>query len=398
MKESDPSLNSNNISVTHHRPDLTVHERTRIRSRNHSHHNVRKKRHWIVEFGHYINTFLFGSSSLSSSSSLQNNMILPFMNTTMKKDSEVLPPECIRSEWHSYSYPTCNDIYEIDLPDIIRQSPRIYDSFIKNNKDDVGTNSTLDQYNLTIPIGYIAQGLWRSVWAVNPRATMTEPIVLKTMRRTHDLSHRNFERHRRDAIVMEQLTSSPYVMNIYGFCGNSVVTEYMETTLEDVVLVDDVDDNMITIDSKPIPITSTMKIQWALDMVRGVQAIHEIYGGPIVHADIQSKQFLISPKTGIVKINDFNRCRFMASKNNTVNVIDPNSINSTTVVSATTSTIPCKFRIPSSPGISRSPEEYNELELDEKIDVYSVGHILYSVLTRHEAWDGYHTWIQFNII
>jgi serine/threonine protein kinase len=417
------NYSNNNVysDIQQHRPDLPVHERTRLRTRNHSHRN--RNRHWIVQFGHYINSILFGtpisSSAAASTSYLPSNMIPPFNTSTIKRDSEDLPPNCKRPEWHTYNYPTCNDIYEIDLPDIIRQSPRIYDSFIQNNKNDGNSNSTLsDQYKSSvskIPIGYIAQGLWRSVMAVNPRATMTEPVVLKTMRRTHELSHRNYERHRRDAIVMEQLTSSPYVMNIYGFCGNSVITEYMETTLEDVILDngrahnDDDVENTIMIDSKSTPITSTMKVQWALDMVRGVQAIHEIHGGPIVHADIQSKQFLISPKTGIVKINDFNRCRFMASKNVTKTTINDLTENASSNLTRTsnassnltrtsnastteiTKNIPCKFRIPSSPGTSRSPEEYNELELDEKIDVYSVGHILYSILTSHEPWDGYHT-------
>ncbi|CAM9091345.1 unnamed protein product, partial [Heterosigma akashiwo] len=31
----------------------------------------------------------------------------------------------------------------------------------------------------------------------------------------------------------------------------------------------------------------------ALDVMRGVQAIHEIRGGPVVHADIQAQQFLL---------------------------------------------------------------------------------------------------------
>jgi Protein kinase domain len=321
-----------------HRPSLPI--RQRIRSRR----PLAKRTGWMGQFWDRVDTYLFGSSV---SAQMPVN---PDVN--QHKDREELPPECIRPPWHLYSYPTCNDIYEVDLPSIVRQSRyALYDGSSENR---------------TMPLGYVAKGLWRSVWSVNPRAFMTEPIVLKTMQKEHDLTDRNYDRHRRDAIVMEQLTSSPYVADIYSFCGNSVLTEFMDLTLDDVIFSNDID---VVIDLKPVPVTSTMKLQWALDVARGVQALHEISGGPIVHTDIQAKQFLLS-SSGRVKINDFNRCRFMAQSNVTGR--------------------PCSFRIPSAPGKSRSPEEYLYDALDEKLDIYSVGNILYTILTQREAWDGYH--------
>jgi serine/threonine protein kinase len=342
----------------------------------------------------------------------------PNINNNNKVDSEELPKECYRAEWQSFNYPTCNDIYEIDLPNMIRMAPRKYYHDTGRLYHGTNTNSNSLSNNYTVVhanshMGYVAQGFWRSVWAVYPprrdiissnhqstsgKAVEPNVVVLKTMRRSHDLSTRNYERHRRDAIVMEQLTSSPYVMDIYGFCGNSVLTEYMDLTLEDIAF-DDSQYPIIDMDNgDAIAVTSTKRIQMALDMVRGVQAIHEISGGPIVHADLQAKQFLISRSTGTVKINDFNRCRFMASKSITRTESDQdvitNAINdSGTNLSRTiaTTTVPCKFFIPSAPGTSRSPEEYMENELDEKIDVYAVGHVLYNLLSYREAWDGYHT-------
>jgi len=41
-------------------------------------------------------------------------------------------------------------------------------------------------------------------------------------------------------------------------------------------------------------------------MARGVQAIHEVKGGPYVHADLHLGNFLIDDD-GTVKLNDFNR-------------------------------------------------------------------------------------------
>lgn len=34
-----------------------------------------------------------------------------------------------------------------------------------------------------------------------------------------------YELHRRDAVAMERLTSSPYVMDVFGYCGQSALTE-----------------------------------------------------------------------------------------------------------------------------------------------------------------------------
>ena len=47
----------------------------------------------------------------------------------------------------------------------------------------------------------------------------------------------------------------------------------------------------------------------------------------------------------------------------------------------------CAVKIPSAPGANRSPEEYNQMKLTEKIDVYSGANVLYGILTglRHFA-------------
>ena len=417
-----------------HRNDLPLRERTRLRRSRSMNDNHNSHRNWFVQWGLSINSWLLGAfrwtTGTSSNMSAAGTLPVP-PNTIKSTDTEQLPPECHRDSWQSYNYPTCNDIYEIDLPRMIRLAPRksYHDTgrFYQDRGASYSNGTTMNAIinNKNIKMGYVAQGYWRSVWAVHPprrdmtatttttlsyhslNTTTIEPniVVLKTMRRSHDLSARNYDRHRRDAMVMERLTSSPYVMNIYGFCGNSVLTEYMDLTLEDIAF-DESQYPIIETDSgEEIVVTSTKRIQMALDMVRGVQAIHEIHGGPIVHADLQAKQFLISRQTGTVKINDFNRCRFMASKhiNRTVSenhqpdattIVDTianGSLINTTTTTTTTTTVPCKFRIPSAPGTSRSPEEYMEQELDEKIDVYAVGHVLYNLLSYREAWEGYHT-------
>lgn len=54
----------------------------------------------------------------------------------------------------------------------------------------------------------------------------------------------------------------------------------------------------------------------ALDAVRGLQALHEAPGGPIVHFDLKPNQFLFD-ENGRVKINDLNMARFMGKSAST---------------------------------------------------------------------------------
>jgi hypothetical protein len=51
----------------------------------------------------------------------------------------------------------------------------------------------------------------------------------------------------------------------------------------------------------PTQRTAQGRLQLFLDVARGLQAMHDIKGGPIVHADLQAKQFLINAN-GVVKI------------------------------------------------------------------------------------------------
>jgi hypothetical protein len=53
-------------------------------------------------------------------------------------------------------------------------------------------------------------------------------IVFKPMRYEHDFEYRNFDRMRRDALTMDQLTGARHILNIYGNCGTSGLFEYAD--------------------------------------------------------------------------------------------------------------------------------------------------------------------------
>ncbi|KAL3902836.1 MAG: hypothetical protein SGILL_010680, partial [Bacillariaceae sp.] len=132
-------------------------------------------------------------------------------------------------------------------------------------------------------------------------------------------------------------------------------------------------------------LTSVERLNLALQAAKGVQALHQ---SDVMHADITAKQFLVTTKSCnnhtntenepsckklSLKINDFNRCRFI-----------PHKVSNAT----TTNTIEkCSIRIPSAPGLYRSPEEYAAQNLTAEIDIFSLGNVLYELWTGKEPWD-----------
>ena len=189
-----------------------------------------------------------------------------------------------------------------------------------------------------------------------------EDAVLKVMKSEHSVDPRNFHRHRRDALVMDVLKGSGRIVDVYGFCGNTVMTEYAGITLDDF-LFDGWHENKPYSERYDLHREDGLgKVDLALDIMRGLNALHE---RGIIHADLQAKQMLLDPVSG-VKVNDFNRCRFMPVHDKTGEL--------------------CKLKIPSAPGAFRSPEEYELQKIDTKADVFSAANILYGVLTGKKPW------------
>lgn len=286
-----------------------------------------------------------------------------------------LPQGCVREKWQNGNFQNCNTIHDIDLRQIIltqlrRKKITTMRDLFHGDKSKMANMTNFDMSWQDLPdVGYVGGGLWRQVWKVQP-SLRDEDAVLKVMRQEHDITPRNFDRHRRDALVMEVLTYSRHVVDIYGFCGNTVLTEFVGATVDEFLYdpgrskysypdrfdIRGKDDTAIY-DSNNIA-----KIELAIDLVQGIHDLHE---HNIVHADLQSRQFLIHPTDG-VKVNDFNRCRLLP-------VYEKD--NST-----------CKIRIPSAPGGNRSPEEYELTRIDTKADVFSTANVLFGILTSQRPW------------
>ena len=210
----------------------------------------------------------------------------------------------------------------------------------------------------------------------------------------HDYDDWTFHRHGRDAIVSERLTSSPRVTSIFAFCGNSGYFDFADggsladrleehwEALDDANNEEEERGKQKSDDNKDARILDQRtKLSLAHDIAAALADLHDadgmrnasgdIISASMVHADITTDQFIIID--GHWKLNDFNRCQFMTR----FRITGGDGGDG----------LPCGFHFGINPGKSRSPEEYNYQEETEKVDVYSLGNVFYTILTDEIPFD-----------
>jgi serine/threonine protein kinase len=184
----------------------------------------------------------------------------------------------------------------------------------------------------------------------------------------HDMEEAFFENARVDAVAMERLTFSPYIVSMHGFCGLTVVTEYAPYELSEVAL----------------HLNSTERLDMARKVAQGVSDIHHsIQGGDdatqsrpsLVHNDLNLANLRVSQDGSRPVWNDFNIAVLLMKHNETGE------------------TCPFASRFPNPQW--RSPEEqvYSQDETDlhppvvtEKIDMYALGNVLYRLVVGASPW------------
>lgn len=300
------------------------------------------------------------------------------------------PRACRRPEFETLYFPTCNSFHEIDLG-------RPYDDpeeMLKSRPE-----------NQLAKTRYHSAGYYRDVWIVedNPWiwpsqflkeresrpkdklgvldekgtadlvAKAYRTMVLKTLRNKHKMDTESFEEIRLEAIIMERLTKSPRIMDLYGHCGFSVTAEVVPIEFEERVVfgegyaepknVEERNKNGI----RPYNnFTATEKLGIALEMAESIADLHGFKDGVIVHDDIQLCQWM-TKNDGKLKLGDFNRATIMQW----------DEINEEY----------CMFNNGHAFGNYRAPEEFAVINLNEQIDTFSFGNNIYALLTG--LWNFY---------
>jgi hypothetical protein len=190
----------------------------------------------------------------------------------------------LMADWQSQFFPTCNMIHE--LP------------FIDSKDGQVGNgNATMQESQVTL---INSKGSWRSVWKVSQqfREQESDPlnIVLKTLKLNRDFDYQSFQLQNIDSIAMERLTASPFIANEYGFCGESVLTEYAPTSGRDMI--------------KNKKLLTWERVQIAHDLAHALSDMHSIdypnaTNPTLTHNDINVAN-TIQGDRGRIKFNDWN--------------------------------------------------------------------------------------------
>jgi hypothetical protein len=276
---------------------------------------------------------------------------LPVQSKLLRAPDALGKGDCEKMyDWQEDHKPTCNSIHEATSG---------WDRML-DDKYDWESIEGEEDWDSVEQSRLVAAGAFRQVWKIFDWDGKTKR-ALKTLRvdskkKTFDL--RSYDRHRRDAVSFEQLTSSPLIVDIYGYCTNSAIFDWGDQgTLEDVY-------------ERDPKISKDKLLQIAYNVSLSLAHAHnfdDMGRATLAHTDIKPDQFLV--QDGYYKLTDFNRVRFLTWNKR--------------------EDLQCGFHVAKNGGIWRSPEEYNYEIETEKVDVYSLGNILYFLLTKEFPWNGF---------
>jgi len=284
----------------------------------------------------------------------------------------------VAPSWQLSHNPTCNIIHEESSGwQQLYQLPSNLLTGIdpKSMELEWEEKKRIEKHNLIDPdrdeneqMRLVNQGAFRHVWMIRDHDGVTKRAMktlrsLRSKEKKFDL--RNHDRHRRDAIAFDELHKSSLVVDIYGHCSNTAIFDY----------ADGGDLTRIYDEDSPEP-TKLDILRIAYNVSLSIHDAHHIdeEGRPtMAHTDIKADQFIY--QDGYYKLSDFNRVRFLMW-NQTVHKWNQTSDGQ------------CGFDVARNGGEYRSPEEYAYEKETEKVDVFSLGNVLYFLLVGIEPWEG----------
>jgi serine/threonine protein kinase len=169
-------------------------------------------------------------------------------------------------------------------------------------------NSLRELPNVATNSDYLGTGGWRLTFAHHQLPDAV--LKLFTLDDDYNYDPLSYEIHRVDALVSERLTASPFVMDIYGYCGLSAIYEPGQTTLSKVVMASSAAHKTKT----KLPLSQ--KVRYAYHVAHAMADVHGfdypvnnnnnyILNATVAHRDIKTDNIIIS-KEGIAKLDDFN--------------------------------------------------------------------------------------------
>lgn len=186
-----------------------------------------------------------------------------------------------------------------------------------------------------------------------------------------------------DIRVMDRLTASPRVISAFGFCGQSVLSQFAQGRTSQAV--------------------KDQKLSWrerfimALELTRGLAELHALR--PIVYDTIRANDMNQSDPIALLHSHSLDQPQLFGHHDiNTANTVSLrskqlqwNDFNLGIIMqSRTNGTEECQVPIRFEGILWRSPEEIQNatgyLKSPFPSDVYAFGAVLFTILTRHQPW------------
>eukprot|EP00644_Phytophthora_capsici_P016479 jgi/Phyca11/529954/estExt2_fgenesh1_pm.C_PHYCAscaffold_520023 len=201
---------------------------------------------------------------------------------------------------------------------------------------------------------YIGKGFWREVYKAKWNG---RDVAVKRVKEDHLSRPDIIPRHVEECASIFSIRNEPNIVGLVGWCKTTVVVDYIPHQL----------DTLLFESEEPVSVPRALKL--ARDAARGVAQLHRAPGGPFVHADLQARQFLIDAN-GTLQLNDFNRIKYTGPR----------------LVKGVPTSEKCTFETSVAKGKWRSPEEYQHLRLDEKLDIYSLSLVMWALRAREKPF------------
>eukprot|EP00977_Amphora_coffeiformis_P018823 scaffold6750_cov160-Amphora_coffeaeformis.AAC.7 len=201
---------------------------------------------------------------------------------------------CEMVEWQDKEYPTCNIFHEFDFASSYKQK----ESHI------------------------VGGGFFRKVFKGESHGEMVVMKLAAVTSSNKPLAKYDWESNRLEAVVNNALSPNPHIVDMYSYCGLSLLSENMERgDLHDLASPhyerceeddEDLPENPWELRNNLSPLE---KVELALQMAEALRILHHHKGGAIVHNDVQLAQFL-RDKNGRVKLTDFNMATILQYNSN----------------------------------------------------------------------------------
>jgi serine/threonine protein kinase len=113
-----------------------------------------------------------------------------------------------------------------------------------------------------------------------------------------------------EVLILERLSASPHIMDIYGYCGTSSIQELMPYEVDEIIVPESGQANRTILDHDDDVhpqnnLTPLEKVQLALGMAEALADVHGFQDGVILQGDNNIEQFLVN-SNGNLKLGDFN--------------------------------------------------------------------------------------------